>query len=96
VKGISPTLATRWASTYGTRVWKLLEGVAKLEDMGEHFADELYRVEVDYLIRVEWVQTVDDLLWRRTKLGYHVGSTEKRILEDYMMNRMGYTTGLIA
>jgi glycerol-3-phosphate dehydrogenase len=33
----------------------------------------LYEAEVDYLVQNEWAQTAEDILWRRSKLGLHVG-----------------------
>ena len=33
----------------------------------------LYAAEVDYLVRNEWAQTAEDILFRRSKLGLHLG-----------------------
>ena len=32
-----------------------------------------YEAELHYLVEHEWARTADDVLWRRTKLGLHVG-----------------------
>lgn len=64
-------LAKRYAKTYGTRAYILLENTHELSDLGEHFGAGLYQKEIDYLKQHEWAKTMDDILWRRTKLGLH-------------------------
>lgn len=65
-------LAARWVRTYGTLVQDLLRDCTRLSDLGEHFGAGLYACEVEYLITHEWAATVEDILWRRTKLGLHL------------------------
>jgi glycerol-3-phosphate dehydrogenase len=67
-------LARRYARAYGTRLERILDGARNLEGLGDHLGDGLYEAEVDYLVRAEWARTEDDILWRRSKLGLHVGS----------------------
>ncbi len=62
-------IVTRYAKSYGTRVYLLLDRVNNLSDLGNHFSNGLYQKEVEYLIQYEWARTADDILWRRTKLG---------------------------
>jgi len=45
-------IARRWSTTYGSRTWRLLEGVQSLADLGEHLGGGLYTREVDYLCAV--------------------------------------------
>jgi glycerol-3-phosphate dehydrogenase len=66
-------LARRYARAYGTRIERLLDGAGSLKDLGEHLGDGLYEAEADYLVRHEWAATEEDILWRRSKLGLHVG-----------------------
>jgi glycerol-3-phosphate dehydrogenase len=40
--------------------------------------------EVDYLMRREWAQTADDVLWRRGKLGLLAAAAECDALAAYM------------
>ena len=42
---------------------------AQLADLGECFGADLTAAEVRYLMRAEWAETADDVLWRRSKLG---------------------------
>ena len=43
--------------------------------------------EIDYLIRAEWAQTADDVLWRRTKLGLILTETEQTSVATAMLNK---------
>lgn len=81
------SLARRWAGTYGSRVWKLLEGVANLTDLGEHLGGGLYTREVDYLCREEWAQDAEDILWRRTKQGLFMTPGQQERLAQYLIHR---------
>jgi len=65
------SLARRYARAYGTRVDRLLAGAHNLPQLGEDYGSGLYEAEIDYLISQEWAQTVEDILWRRSKLGLH-------------------------
>jgi len=65
-------LALRYARAYGTRVEQLLDGCARLADLGAEVAPGLYEAELRYLVEHEWVVSAADVLWRRTKLGLHV------------------------
>ncbi len=38
--------------------------------------------EVDYLVRTEWAETVEDILWRRSKLGLHAPPEAAAALAD--------------
>ena len=56
-------------------------GRAGLGDLGERLGEGLYEAEVEYLRQYEWAQTAEDVLWRRSKLGLHVGATTAARLE---------------
>lgn len=62
-------LALRYVKNYGSLVDKLLENCHSLADLGVDFGNQLYQVEVEYLIINEWACSAEDILWRRTKLG---------------------------
>ena len=57
---------------YGTRTWTLLGDSTSSDALGTVFGADLTRREVDYLVREEWAETADDILWRRSKLGLRV------------------------
>jgi glycerol-3-phosphate dehydrogenase len=77
-------LARRWARAYGTRVALLLGGARGLGDLGEPLGDSLYEAEVDYLRRHEWALTAEDILFRRSKLGLHVGGRTTARLGEWL------------
>ena len=77
-------LAHRWLRHYGTCTEALLGEARAMDDLGEHFGADLYQVELDYLMRREWARTGDDVLWRRTKLGLHLGSDERSRVQAYV------------
>ncbi|MGV8918657.1 MAG: glycerol-3-phosphate dehydrogenase [Pseudomonas sp.] len=77
-------IAQRWARTYGSRSWRLLEGVQNLADMGDHLGGGLYTREVDYLCSEEWANHAEDILWRRSKLGLFTTPEEQARVEEYL------------
>ncbi|PRC91651.1 Glycerol-3-phosphate dehydrogenase [Solimicrobium silvestre] len=62
-------LAKRYAHNYGTRATQLLNGAVNMAGLGEQLSPGLFELEAHYLVKHEWAQQVDDILWRRTKLG---------------------------
>lgn len=81
------TLRYRYAHAYGTRIAHILRGARSLADLGEELLPHLYEREADYLCRVEWAQTAEDILWRRTRLGLHVGTAGAGRLEEWLARR---------
>ncbi len=77
-------IAKRWAVTYGSRVWQMLDGVSGPDDLGQAIGGGLFGREVDYLCAIEWATDADDILWRRTKLGLFTSTTEQQALRDYL------------
>jgi glycerol-3-phosphate dehydrogenase len=62
-------LLHRYAHAYGSRIHRLLGGASALHGLGQELGDGLFEVEVDYLVKHEWAQSTEDILWRRSKLG---------------------------
>jgi glycerol-3-phosphate dehydrogenase len=83
------TLRYRYAHAYGTRVTHILAGARSLADFGEELLPSLYEREADYLCRVEWAETAEDILWRRTRLGLRVGAGDVARLEQWLLRRGG-------
>ncbi|GJE77545.1 glycerol-3-phosphate dehydrogenase [Methylorubrum suomiense] len=80
-------LARRLARAYGTRAERLLGEARNLSDLGESFDGGLTAREVDYLVRVEWARSPDDILWRRTKLGLRTGRAGVARLSRHLAGR---------
>jgi glycerol-3-phosphate dehydrogenase len=84
---LAPDIARRYARAYGDRVEIVLDGARGLADLGRHFGAGLYQREVEYLIDHEWAETVEDILWRRTKIGLHIAPDGVAALERWLAQR---------
>lgn len=82
---LEPEWLQRLLNTYGTRIEQLLAGCNSLQDMGIHFGHGLFQHEVDWLIKHEWVQCAEDILWRRSKLGLYLSENEQLNLSNYLI-----------
>ncbi|MEO8311271.1 MAG: glycerol-3-phosphate dehydrogenase [Caldimonas sp.] len=70
---LSGALLHRLARAYGSRVEALLSG----GDLGVEVAPGLHEAELQYLHDREWARSADDVLWRRSKLGLHLGEAQR-------------------
>ncbi|AMO57821.1 glycerol-3-phosphate dehydrogenase [Endozoicomonas montiporae] len=84
---LNDAFAQRLCQSYGTLCIEWLQGAQSLDDLGQHFGADLFSAEVDYLIRTEWAYEVDDLLWRRSKLGMFLSDDQIRELERYLKQK---------
>lgn len=80
-------LALHYARLYGTHAEDLLGEATGIESLGQHLGGRLYTCEVDYLCRVEWARTTEDILERRTKHGLHLSEDDKRGLQAWLDQR---------
>ncbi len=64
----------RLARAYGTRMKAILGSATEIEDLGIHYGDDIYEAEMLYLIKYEFAHTLEDILWRRSKLGLHISA----------------------
>ena len=77
----------RMLRSYGTMIDDVVGDAASSEDMGEDFGFGLTAREVGYLQDREWARTVDDILWRRTKLGLLMSEEQVLRLGEWMERR---------
>ena len=54
-------------------------------DLGTRFGADLTAAEVRYLMKKEWAQDADDVLWRRSKLGLVFNAMERHVLQRFMV-----------
>jgi len=78
----------RLVRAYGTRLDRILGTARQPEDLGTSFG-ELTAAEVRYLMRHEFAETADDVLWRRSKLGLHLDAGAQERLARFMDNDDG-------
>ena len=76
------------ARRHGALAYEVLGRSAQLSDLGEHFGVELYAREIDYFVEREWARTAEDVLWRRTKAGLHLDSTQRAAVARYVGRRV--------
>ena len=81
---LRPDIITRWQHSYGTLAFEILKNTRSMGDLGVCFGANLYQREVDYLCDNEWAHTAEDILWRRTKLGYQFTDKETESLANYL------------
>ena len=86
-RGLWPFLtdghARRLVHAYGTRLDRMLGDARSLDDLGEGFGADL-TAEVRYLMRHEWAETAEDVLWRRSKLGLKTTPAQAAALARFM------------
>lgn len=86
--GLPPALLATLARRYGSRAPVVLGDAVSPAQLGTAFGADLYQREVDYLVAHEWVRTLDDLLWRRTKLGLRLDAAQREVLVQYLTLRV--------
>ena len=77
-------LLTRYAHAYGSSMDRILQHGDTLVGLGVHYGDGVYEREVEYMIKHEMARTLEDVLWRRSKLGVHISEeTNKNLERDF-------------
>jgi glycerol-3-phosphate dehydrogenase len=67
----------------------VLDGVARPADLGPRFGADLTGAEIRYLMRHEWAETADDVLWRRSKLGLVLSKEAREAVARFMTAAVG-------
>jgi len=81
---LDPATTRRLVRCYGTRAQEILDDATTWEDLGENFGAGLTEREVAYLQASEWAEEVDDIIWRRSKLGLRLAPDEKAKLAEWL------------
>lgn len=76
------SLVWRYARAYGSRMDVFIRDSTDIGGLGRHFGDDVYEAEMIYLIVHEFARDLDDVLWRRSKLGLHIGVDTRCALES--------------
>jgi len=80
-------LRVRYAQAYGTRIGHVIGDATTLADLGQELVPHLFEREADYLCREELALEVEDILWRRTKLGLHLRGHSPHTLDEWLSRR---------
>ena len=86
--GMPSALVSALARRHGSRASRVLGDAGTPDDLGTHFGAQLYAREVDYFLAQEWARSSEDVLWRRTKAGLHLDSTQQAQLCRYVAARL--------
>ena len=73
-------MVARLVRTYGSELDAMLGGATAMGDLGVPLGAGLTERELDWMIREEWARSAEDVLWRRSKLGLHMTTTERERL----------------
>jgi glycerol-3-phosphate dehydrogenase len=69
---------------HGMLAYDVLGEARAVVDLGVHFGAGLYTREVDYFVAREWALTPEDVLWRRTKAGLHLTTTQREAVARHL------------
>ena len=75
--------AKRLIRAYGTQAREVLKGAKTADDLGQNFGASLTEQELRWLMANEFVQTAEDVIWRRSKLGLRLDKAEISSLENW-------------
>jgi glycerol-3-phosphate dehydrogenase len=81
---IEASVIKRLVEQYGSESKTLLSGAKTAEDLGQHFGHGLYALEVDFLVKYYFVETVDDVLFRATRMKTQFSKDEIEELEKHL------------
>ncbi len=93
---LGDAFATRLMRLYGTKARLLLGDAASPGDLGRCFGHDLYEAEIKWLVDREWARTVEDILWRRTKLGLRLGRDEASEVAGFVAGYLAIRSGAAA
>lgn len=82
---LDETIVLDYCQNYGTEIDNILQDCYQIRDLGEYFGAGLYQCEVNFLIKNEWAQSCDDILWRRTKKGLRLNADEVEKLKQWLI-----------
>ena len=74
----------RFKQSYGNQTSKLHSYYVNCKEGGFKLTDDLYEFEVAYLVKEEMASSVEDILFRRTKLGINFPKDKINILNDIL------------
>jgi glycerol-3-phosphate dehydrogenase len=94
--GLPPELVARYARAYGTRLGAMLGPCRDRAGLGEEIVPGLFEIEADWLVRQEWAQAAEDILWRRSKLGLHCPPGGAPRLAGWLAARRGVSLATVA
>ncbi|MBI1776162.1 MAG: glycerol-3-phosphate dehydrogenase [Proteobacteria bacterium] len=87
------SLAERLARSYGTEAATIVGSARSLAELGRDFGLGLSERELGHLVAHEFARKAEDVLWRRSKLGLHLGAEAATELDAWLRGRTDSKTG---
>ena len=81
---IPSKMKKRFYQSYGNQVSKLHSYYTDCKEGGIKLTEDLYEFEIAYLVKEEMASSVEDILFRRTKLGISFPKDKVNILNDVL------------
>ncbi|MCK0141582.1 glycerol-3-phosphate dehydrogenase [Aliiroseovarius sp. F20344] len=81
---LTPRHAKRLARAYGTDAKLILGDARSAEDLGKDFGATLTEAELRWLMDKEYAQRVEDVIWRRSKLGLLLDTDQIERIDAWM------------
>ena len=81
---IPAKMKERFDQSYGNNVSKLYSYYTDCKEGGIKLTEDLYEFEIAYLVKEEMAASVEDILFRRTKLGISFPKDKVNILNDVL------------
>ena len=85
---LTPAWAHRLARAYGTEARAILGPARDQSDLGEDFGATLTEAELIWLMEREYARAVEDVIWRRGKLGLRLNADQVARVGDWMTERL--------
>lgn len=81
---LDPGLRRRLCQHYGADAEQIIGTARSQAELGTDFGGGLTVAEIEFLREHEWAETVSDIIWRRTKLGYVLDASQKQAISAYL------------
>jgi len=85
--GLPVALLQHLARLYGTRIDAVIGAARTPAQLGRHFGAQCYERELVHLLEHEWAETVEDLLWRRTKHWLRLDEAQRAAVALWLQER---------
>lgn len=85
---LTPAQAQRLFRAYGTEAWKVLGQATTPADLGRDFGAGLSEAELQWMIGREFARDVEDVIWRRSKLGLRLSSGQIETIRAAMIEML--------
>ena len=80
---LEEAILLRLCRAYGTRIADIIGNASGPGQLGTHLGGGVYEAELTYLRDVEFAQSGDDVLWRRSKLGLHLDDEAQAAIAEW-------------